>query len=523
MCVAISADGSRAYVTDFGSSAVSVISTTTKTVTATVPVADGPWGVAVSANGQRLYVANYGGNAVSVIDTNTHTVTGTVPGLGNPVHLAVAPDGSRLFVACQAVNDVKVIDTATGTVTAAIPVGTGPRNVVIAPDGLTAYVSEEGSNAISVIDTTALTVTASITGFLFPRVPAITPDGRRLFVPNFSGNTVDVVDTATNTIVASIPGFSLPFAAAVSKSGHVVYVSGNGDGTVRAISTGTYQIIATYSGLNVPYWVTVTPDDQSIYAANHGNSTVTVFPRPSGVYPNQGPTSGGTPLTIFGTHLRGTIAVRFGSRLATDVVVVNDNEVTVVSPAGFGVVNVTVTTSGGTSNGVPFYYIVPPHLGAVTPASGPTSGGNTLTITGTNLATARSVTFGTTAVTPAVLSDSRITVTAPPEPAGAVPVLVTAVGGTAVAPGTYTYVNAPDITGIAPTAGPTTGGSHVVITGINLAQTTAVFFGSTQAAFVTVSATQLDAAVPPHAAGQVTVTITTPGGTAVAPGTYTYT
>jgi YVTN family beta-propeller protein len=517
----ISQDGTRAYVSDFGSGAVSVISTATKTVTATIPVAGGPWGLALSPGGQRLYVACHGGNNVSVVDTAAGTAVGTVPEIGNPVHLAVTPGGARLFVACQATNSVKVINTATNTVIAEIPVGIGPRNLVIAPDGLTAYVSEEGANAVSVIDTTALAVTARITGFLFPRVPAITQDGRRLFVPNFGGNTVDVVDTATHRVVASVPGFSLPFAVTLSKGGQVAYVSGNGDGTVRAISTGTYQVIATYGGLNVPYWVAVTPDDQSVYVVNNGGSAVTVLPRPSGVYPNQGPTSGGTRVTILGTNLRGTIAVRFGSRLATDVVVVSDNEVTAVSPPGHGAVMVTVTTPGGTSNGVPFYYIEPPRIGALTPASGPTTGGTTVTITGKGLATARSVTFGTTAVIPTVQSDSSITVTAPPGPAGTVPVVVTAIGGIADE-ATYTYVNGPGITGIAPTGGPTAGGNHVAITGTDLSQTTAVFFGSTRAAFVIVSATQLDVVVPPHAAGQVTVTVTTPGGTATAPSDYTY-
>ena len=43
--MAISPDGSRLYVTDAGSHAVSVINTTTNSVVATVPVGAGPFGV----------------------------------------------------------------------------------------------------------------------------------------------------------------------------------------------------------------------------------------------------------------------------------------------------------------------------------------------------------------------------------------------------------------------------------------------------------------------------------------------
>jgi YVTN family beta-propeller protein len=404
-------------------------------------VGTGPWGAALSPDGQRLYVANYGASTVDVIDSAGGNVIATVDGMDNPVHLAVTPDGGRVFVACQAANAVRVIDTATAVVTTEIAVGVGPRNMVISPDGLTAYVSEEGSNAISVIDTAASVVTDRVTGFFFPRVPAITSDGRRLFVPNYGGNTVDVLDTAALTTIASVPGFSLPFAVALSSDGRTAYVSGNGDGSVRALDTTTYAVIESYRGLNTPYWVAVTPDSASVYVANHGNSTVSILPGTRGLHPNQGPTGGGTPVTIIGVHLSGATAVHFGNRLATHVTVVNDNEITAVTPAGQGVVNVTVTTSGGTSNAVPFYYLPPPHLASVTPSSGPTDGGTAVTLNGFGLYTARKVNFGTMAVTPVIVSDNTITVTAPPQPAGAVPVIVTTVGGIAD-DATYTYLGA---------------------------------------------------------------------------------
>lgn len=41
------------------------------------------------------------------------------------------------------------------------------------------------------------------------------------------------------------------------------------------------------------------------------------------------------------------VTVQFGTEDATDVTVVSDTEVTVTAPAGTGVVDVTVSTSGG--------------------------------------------------------------------------------------------------------------------------------------------------------------------------------
>ncbi|MFD0635595.1 IPT/TIG domain-containing protein [Catenulispora yoronensis] len=67
--------------------------------------------------------------------------------------------------------------------------------------------------------------------------------------------------------------------------------------------------------------------------------------------PSHGPTSGGTSVTITGTHLTGATAVHFGTSSATTFTVVSDTQITATAPAStsLGTVHVTVTTPGGTS------------------------------------------------------------------------------------------------------------------------------------------------------------------------------
>ena len=89
------------------------------TVTANVPVGEGPWDVAVSPDGSRVYVANSFGESVSVIDAATNTVTATIALGDRPYDVAVSPDGTRLY-ATDLRGGVSVIDTATNTVTATI-------------------------------------------------------------------------------------------------------------------------------------------------------------------------------------------------------------------------------------------------------------------------------------------------------------------------------------------------------------------------------------------------------------------
>ena len=98
-------------------------------------------------------------------------------------------------------------------------------------------------------------------------------------------------------------------------------------------------------------------------------------------------------------------------------------------------------------------------------------------------------------------------------------------GSTATAQGTA-RVNppAPAVTHVSPSAGPTSGGTPVTITGTNLSNATAVKFGTASAMITADSATSITATAPAGATGTVDVTVATAGGTSAtgAADQYTY-
>ena len=116
--------------------------------------------------------------------------------------------------------------------------------------------------------------------------------------------------------------------------------------------------------------------------------------------PTSGPTSGGTLVTITGNNFLQLAGVSFGGTPGTAVNVLDDNELTVLSPPhAAGVVNVNVTTAGGVTSSLPFTYIATPAptMLSLSPTSGPLPGGNVVTITGSNfgnLVPGVTVTFG---------------------------------------------------------------------------------------------------------------------------------
>ena len=166
--------------------------------------------------------------------------------------------------------------------------------------------------------------------------------------------------------------------------------------------------------------------------------------------------------------------------------------------------------AGGTSVSVPTV------LG-LSPTSGPTGGGTLVTITGIGFTDATTVKFGATTLS-TFLDEGDTTILAESPPGtGVVDVTVTSpLGGFSTSANQFTYVApAPPtvVLAINPSTGPTSGGSHVLITGTGLGNVTAVLFGSTPAtAFTLESATEVVATSPPGL-GTVDVTVTGAGGT----------
>jgi IPT/TIG domain len=242
-------------------------------------------------------------------------------------------------------------------------------------------------------------------------------------------------------------------------------------------------------------------------------------PTVTSITPSSGTTAGGTSVTIMGSGFLTGARVKIGNA-ATSVNVVSETEIkatTAMTPAGGD--EVVVSDFGGTSTGGPSYtYITPPPtVTSITPSSGATAGGTSVTIIGTNFTGTTAVRFGSTNATSfAVNSESSITAISPAETAGTVNVTVITPAGTSATSfaDQFSYVAPPTVTKLKPNTGPVTGGITVTVTGTNFTGATAVKFGSTDASTFTVkSATSITAVAPAETAGTVDVRVTTSGGT----------
>ncbi len=191
--------------------------------------------------------------------------------------------------------------------------------------------------------------------------------------------------------------------------------------------------------------------------------------------------------------------------------------------------DVTVLTAGGSATKVGgFGYAAQPTVTAVAPATGPVTGGTTITVTGTNFLTgATTVTVGGVAATSVVVSSATSLTAKTPASSTAVAkdVVVATAGGSATKAGGFTYYGVPTLSAVTPNAGPVGGGTLITLTGTNFASgVTTVTVGGVAATEVTViSATTLTARTPASATtGSKTVVVSSPGGTATRASAFTY-
>ena len=248
---------------------------------ATIPVGDGPSAIAITPDGTRAYVVNSNSDSVSVIDLATNSTVGApIPVGDGPSAIAITPDGTRAYLAIRNTNRVSMIDTRTNTVVGP-PVGVGslPQGIAITPNGTRVYVSNDlPDHTMSVIETsTNTTVGLPIPIGNRPGVSAITPDGARAYIPRFSGSSVAVLDLRANTVVGSIPVGAGPAAVAITPDGSSAYVPSVFSETLSRISLPAGTVGTLPLGPS-PRGIAITPDGRRAYVAVAGGSnTVAVI------------------------------------------------------------------------------------------------------------------------------------------------------------------------------------------------------------------------------------------------------
>lgn len=301
------------------------IDTESLKVVSSVEVGDSPRYIAVTPDGSKAYVSNQWSNTVSVISLSAMKVTANITVGFEPNEIAIMPDGSKAYVSLPGnaqmlaggpgyltTPKVAVIDTSRDVLLSSIEVHMDPISVAMDPDGTKVYVADGGANGpmdyaeVHIIDTANDTYLRPI----YLRKPAqyaptgidVTPDNSKLFVAvskftsfpeEWAKGSLLAIDVATGKIMGKLD--INPKAVKVSADGSKAYVFSparyESEAKLFIIDTNSLNIIksinlgkiGTFSPITV--FRIVLNRAETIAYVNYQNWDINFAPKGSNLFP----------------------------------------------------------------------------------------------------------------------------------------------------------------------------------------------------------------------------------------------
>ena len=449
-----------------------------------------PFSIAVDGVG-NIYVADYNFTTLIKIPWNCNygSCTPSTVGGGFSEPSSVAIDGAgNLYVADHGNGAIKEmpLNCADSTCVTTLGGGFNQTNGVAVDSSGNVYVSDTGNYTVVEMPpgcTSSACVTQIGGGFATPQ--GLVVDG--------SGN-VFVADPYPNTVaryISKIPkgclssscvvglggGFSHPRGVAVDGSGNI-YIADTANsklkempGTCTTSACVTTLASSGYSGVNEPYGVFMTSGN-NLYVTDTDNHKIKEIDQTDGPSLSYSSTAvgassaqqvvalsnyGNAPFTI--SALSGTNANFSGAGTTCAI----GTPLAATTSCNLGIefaptaVGAPLTGSANiTGNSYPSTLSIPvsgtatgqlPTVTGIAPATGPSGGGTTVTITGTHFYSGATVSFGSTAATNATVVSLTSVTAASPAGSSSVDVTVTTGVGTSGTSGADAFIYAsPDVT-----------------------------------------------------------------------------
>lgn len=169
--VAVSPDGSRAYVANIGSGSVTALDLAAGRKIADVSTGRGSEAIAVTPDGREIWVGAREDGHVAIVSADRLEVTASIELPGIPIRIAMTPDGRTAFVTCAGSSELVAIETATRRIRARrridVPLAPGaaerpfariavgsalPVGLLVSADERTVYVAATMGDAVLRLD-----------------------------------------------------------------------------------------------------------------------------------------------------------------------------------------------------------------------------------------------------------------------------------------------------------------------------------------------------------------------------------
>lgn len=223
------------------------IDTATFAIDQVIAVGAVPKYVAVTPDDKTLLVTNWCSSNMSVVDTTSAKQVAAVPLGSYPRGIAVSADSRTAYVAVMGADKVDRVDLATRKATLLATTGNGPRHIVISPDGRTLYISNNGSGTVSRVDSATGKVLQTVSVSSQPRSMAISSDGTALFVVSYGASTVTALRASDLAVLQRVRTDSRPIGITYEPTQKAVWVACYG-GSILVFDDSTTTAASVSSG-----------------------------------------------------------------------------------------------------------------------------------------------------------------------------------------------------------------------------------------------------------------------------------
>ena len=231
------------YVANSGSNSVSVISSSSNSVIATVTyrIGSGPISILYdSANGD-IYVVSYGSGVVGIINQDNNVIGNITVG-SYPDGIAYDSENGNIYVANSGSNSVDVINNV-NSVIKTVNVGSYPDGIAYDSENGNIYVVNSGSNSVSIINSSSNSVIATVSVGSDPDSIAYDSANGNIYVDNELTSSVSVISSSSNSVIATVSNIG-------SDPAGIAYDSANGE--IYATTTSQVTVISSVKSLFAP-------------------------------------------------------------------------------------------------------------------------------------------------------------------------------------------------------------------------------------------------------------------------------
>ncbi len=278
--------GGTLVVVNKGANSVSIVDVASAEILVTLPTGQGPHEVAISKDGLRAVVTDYGsqtgGNSLTVIDVPGLSLERTIS-LGShtrPHGIAFLPGDEIVAVSTEGSAHVLLVHVGNGTIETALPtVGDVSHMVAVPASAEHIYTSDIRDGTVTELGVAEGGVTRKFNVPETPEAIGVTPDGSEVWVGSNNLGLVSVIDTGSGEVDTGVlSGFGFPYRVLFSQDASLVLIPDLRNNELRFVDRASRQVLETleFPG-GGPQGITFSTDESALFLAMSAQNQVAVI------------------------------------------------------------------------------------------------------------------------------------------------------------------------------------------------------------------------------------------------------